>query len=68
MSTQTNAHPVRYVKQTPDGDVYVVPESEEFAFTLAVEEIQNAEWGSSEWMQLNYDFTINFDQYRVKDE
>ena len=64
MNTALVTKPVKYLKLDAEGNVYAIPENEEFAFTMAVEDIQNAEWGSLEWSQFCYDFELNFSQYK----
>jgi hypothetical protein len=64
MNTATLPKPVKYLKQDADGNIYAIPESEEFSFTMAVEEIQNAEWGSDEWGRLTDELQHSYGQYR----
>jgi hypothetical protein len=67
MNTALVTKPVKYLKLDAEGNVYAIPENEEFSFTMAVEDIQNAEWGSDEWLILTDELTHNFGQYRKED-
>lgn len=63
MNTATTNKPVKYLKKDADGNLYAIPESEVFPFTVAVEEIQNADFGSPEWHQLTDDLFQNYSPY-----
>jgi hypothetical protein len=67
MTTALAQKAIKYIKHDADGNLYSIPEAEEFAFTMAVEEIQNADWGSDEWGRLNDELFLNFGQYRKED-
>jgi len=64
MNTTTATKPVKYLKQDADGNLYAIPENEVFPFTMAVESIQNADFGSNEWHQLTDDLFQNYSPYR----
>ena len=62
--THTVIDNTRYIKKCPDGNRYSISKKEEKFFIELTESIENAEWGSDEWMSLRDELDNYFGQHR----
>lgn len=66
MTTELATRP-NYLKTDADGNWYSIPAAQEQSFTMAVEEIQNADFMSNEWHTATNDLKERFGCYLRED-